>query len=347
MHAIHKLNLITVNGYFGQSLPTHMSLNIELLKNKFEAGGYTVSVTDIQDIQNIEIEKDTFYIIGSHQNPAIKKYIDDVLATCFQGENENRIIPGRINLLAHENKGVQALITKKIGEGYFPAQNYYYDVIDLDKRVVVKKTEGAGSSGVELAKNSGELRTAIKRFSFLDYSLNDVLFIIKDFAKKYLFTKKYSKEFTKYNKKYTRYCLQEFYENLSCDYKVLVFGSTLYVLKRDVRDNSFKASGSGKFSYPEKNDDLLSFCHKLCLALNTPYVSLDVVNLPSGEYKCIEFQCAHFGPYTMLNSEVKYVKTEQGQWESLPNDLVLEDAYAGSIIEYIDSLQTTNNSFSH
>jgi len=345
MHSTNKINLITVDGYFGQSLPTHVSLNVEYLKCKFENRGFSVNIIDIQDIQNYPINNDVFYIVGSHQNPEVKKYIDDVLAILFQGEKEKNLIPGRLNILAHENKGVQALIAKTLGEYYFPAQSYYYDLIALEKKVVVKKTEGAGSSGVELAANTESLEKVVKKFSLLDYRLNDIIFIIKNFSKKYFFKNKYSDGFTKYHKKYTRFCLQEFYENLTCDYKVLVFGNTIYVLKRDVRDDSFKASGSGKFSYPEQDNDLLDFSHELCLALNTPYVSLDVVRLPSGQYKCIEFQCAHFGPYTMLNAPFKYTKNDQGRWESLPNDLTLEDAYAQSIIYYIDSFQFKDYGF--
>ncbi|ELQ6233214.1 hypothetical protein R2312_001808, partial [Cronobacter turicensis] len=194
MDVKQKINLITINNYFGQSLPTHISLQTESLKGKLQAHGYLVDFVDIQEIQKSSIKEKEYYIIGSHQNPTIKKYIDDVLAVCFQGEHEKQLIPSRLNILAHENKGVQALISKRIDARYFPSQYYYYTLTPLEKKMVVKKPDGAGSSGVELASSTHELSKIIERFSILDYSIKDILFNIKNIAKKYIFTKKYSNE---------------------------------------------------------------------------------------------------------------------------------------------------------
>ena len=329
------LKIITVDGYFGQSLPTDISLDISELIKQLQLKKYTVSTVDIQDLQLKEIDNQSYYIVGSHQNPDIKKYIDDTLSVLFIDDSEKKLIPNKYNILAHDNKGIQALLAKKIGEEYFPQQQYFIRPVNILKTSVAKKTDGAGSSGVELVNNNESLKQAIKKFSRYDLNVGYIIFQLKTLLKKFIFKSKYSDSFNTYHKKYTRYCLQEFYPKLPCDYKVLAFGSTLYVLQRDVRSGSFKASGSGKFTYPDAENDLLEFCDILRKKIDTPYVSLDVVKLNNGNFKCIEFQCVHFGPYTQLNAKTKYVKLGEGLWEAQKNDLSLEEVYAQALDEYL------------
>ena len=329
------IKIITVCGYFGQSLPTDSSIDTEKLAKYLELKKHTISTVDIQDLQSEEIDTQAYYIVGSHQNPDIKKYIDDTLNIVFYGKNEKLLIPNKYNILAHENKGVQALLAKKIGAEYFPHQEYFIRPVGISKTVVAKKTDGAGSSGVELVNNNEALIQVLKKFSRYDLNLNYLMFALKSLIKKHFLKNKYSESFNTYHKKYTRYCLQEFYSGLTCDYKVLAFGSTLYVLQRDVRSGSFKASGSGKFTYPNAESELLDFCDTLRKKIETPYVSLDIVKLKDGSFKCIEFQCVHFGPYTQMNAKKKYVKSEHGVWLTEENNLSLEEVYAQALDEYL------------
>lgn len=329
------IKIITVCGYFGQSLPTDVSLDTGKLIQCLQLKKHTVSTIDIQDLQSKGIDSHSYYIVGSHQNPDIKKYIDDTINILFYGDNEKYLIPNKYNVLAHENKGVQALLANKIGKEYFPQQDYFFRPVDISQTIVAKKTDGAGSSGVELVKNNENLKRVLNQFSRYDLTLGYVIFSIKTLLKKYIFKNKYSESFNTYHKKYTRYCLQEFYSGLTCDYKVLAFGSTVYVLQRDVRNGSFKASGSGKFTYPDAENELLEFCDTLRKKIGTPYVSLDVVKLRNGEFKCIEFQCVHFGPYTQLNAKTKYVRLGEGLWQAESNNLSLEEVYAQALNEYL------------
>lgn len=332
-----NINIITVNGYFGQRLPTEISLNTVELEHGLKSYGYKVSFIDIQDLQFNEIETGSVYLFGSHQNKDIKKYIEDCVLTIFDSVDDALLIPSSINILAHDNKGVQALIAQKIGRDEFPEQAYYYRSQHVDKIKVIKSISGAGSSGVDLVDSDIKLNKVLKRFSLYDFNFNNLAFSIKNTLKKIIFKKRYSSDFTEYNKKYSLYCLQRFYSGLDGDYKVLVFGSTIYVLERKVRDGSFKASGSGRFSYPEPETELLDFSYNLKQKIDNPYVSLDVIKLKDGSFKCIEFQCVHFGPYTQLNSKYKYVKDNNGQWSKAENDLTLEAVYAQAINEFIQS----------
>ena len=332
-----KLKIITVNNYFGQGLPTEFSLDLYKLQSYLNSYSHDVDFIDIQYLQYTAVEKDTLYITGSHQNRDIKKYIDDCVSVIFSSDNSELLIPSPKNLLAHDNKGVQALIAQRIGAEFFPKQNYFYRCEKINQPKVIKAPAGAGSSGVELVRTSKQLERCINKFVRYEYNIKDISFLVKNFLKKMIFKSKYSKKFTEYHKKYGLYCLQDFYDGLQNDFKVLVFGDTSYVLERKVRKGSFKASGSGKFSYPEIDVGLLNFSHKLREKLDTPYVSLDVVKLQDGSYKCIEFQCVHFGPYTQLNAKHKYVKTPEGAWVKEVNDLTLEGVYAQAINEFIQN----------
>lgn len=75
---------------------------------------------------------------------------------------------------------------------------------------------------------------------------------------------------------------------------MLVFGEKYYILRRKVRKNDFRASGSGKREFPEYLTDVecqvLDLAYKAFCEIDTPLLSIDIAH--DGE-KChmIEFQC--------------------------------------------------------
>ncbi|EKG2058556.1 hypothetical protein O2N19_004786, partial [Escherichia coli] len=141
------------------------------------------------------------------------------------------------------------------------------------------------------------------------------------------------KEHTIYFQRYNPYVLQDFIPDLNSDYKVLVFGNKYYVLKRNVRDNDFRASGSGKFVFEDVSEKFLSFARKVIEFLHTPYASLDIVERGDG-FGCIEFQCVHFGPYTQLNAEY-YYEFKNGKWIREKNNYTLEQVYAEALVDFL------------
>lgn len=328
-----KIKIITVNGYFGQRLPTSKSIDVSLLVSLMHGYGFESEIVDIQDVQNALVNEEARYIVGSHQNTNIKKYINDVLTIKFEGYKDC-LVPSLRNVLAHENKGIQALIMKEFPE-IFVQQDYFYrdEGINVTAPKVLKRTYGAGSFGVALINNDEDYICKKRKMFLGDTTFNDIKFIISEWAKKTIFRSRLSKEHTLYFKKYNPFVLQEFIPNLTGDYKVLVFGSKYYLLRRQVRDNDFRASGSGKFMFEEANGKLLSFAMRVKEVLNTPYASLDIIERENG-YGCIEFQCLHFGPYTQLNAEY-YYELKGGEWVKYKNEYSLEQVYAESLAEFL------------
>ncbi|EKG5314013.1 hypothetical protein ACX29Z_000455 [Escherichia coli] len=327
-----KINIITVDGYFGQRLPTSKSLELQSLEQHLNLYGVKCEFIDIQDVQNLRLDSDTRCIIGSHQNLGVKKYIDDVISIKFENYRDS-LIPSVRNILAHENKGVQAIIMKECPD-LFVQQNYYYrDDIEINKVKVLKRTYGAGSFGVALATDNKTFLKQKKKMFYSDLKFDDIKFYIFECLKKYIFPSKLSKEHTIYFQRYNPYVLQDFIPDLNSDYKVLVFGNKYYVLKRNVRDNDFRASGSGKFVFEDVSEKFLSFARKVIEFLHTPYASLDIVERGDG-FGCIEFQCVHFGPYTQLNAEY-YYEFKNGKWIREKNNYTLEQVYAEALVDFL------------
>ena len=70
--------IITVDGFFGQAIPTEKSLDTESLKTELRSSGYEVSLMNLEDLANLDEENtegNAIYLIGSHQNPEIKRMI--------------------------------------------------------------------------------------------------------------------------------------------------------------------------------------------------------------------------------------------------------------------------------
>jgi len=124
---------------------------------------------------------------------------------------------------------------------------------------------------------------------------------------------------------------------VSFGYKILAIGARFYVLQRGVRENDFRASGSGKFTWVrEIQSGLLDFCRAVQTAFNIPHLSLDVVE-SKGSFYLIEFQAVYFGSLTLDLSDCYFAQTERG-WVRVEEKSVFEEEYARSMADYINSL---------
>lgn len=325
-----KIILLHHEGYFGQSLPTFKTMDIGLIKTSLEGYGFCVSTLTFQELVSHEVEEKTYYVCGSHQNPNVKAFLDDILDLKF--DKRHNLIPSRQLIKAHENKGYQGELAKLIGLPYVN-QHYYIESINIKERSVAKVLGGAGSGGVKLIENGRELISFLRLNHFKKIGIKRIGYLARAYFQVRL--KKSIENENKWNYYRWRepYVIQDFIPNLLHDFKVLVFGEKVFVLKRGTRENDFRASGSGKFEFIKPTKDLLNFALNFKNALNTPYVSIDVVE-HSGGFECIEYQCAHFGPYTQMNAPCYYVK-DGDSWLEMQNDTTLEELIASSIVDNI------------
>ncbi len=324
-----KIKIIHYNQFFGESLPTYKSMDLDIIKQVLENKKFSVEFISVENLQDEPVDSECFYLCGSHQNALVKQYFDDVLDL---PHIENKLIPGRRLVKAHENKGYQGLLAKDVGVSYV-SQSYFIDEKPLSDKTVVKSLSGAGSAGVYLCSNEKEQLVCLRSSKFLGMTIVSLIAYLK--AKvKFIFGKgDYLPEKMNFHKPRVRYVHQTFIPNLLFDYKILVFMNKCFVLRRGIRDNDFRASGSGKFEFIEPSSALLDFALSTRKKLNTPYVSLDVIE-HDGIYQCIEYQCVHFGPYTQMNAPKYYVNLD-GRWEAKHNDTVLEELIGQSVADFI------------
>ena len=315
--------------YFGQSLPTFKSMDLSLLESRLNSYGFQTSLITFEELQFEDNEENCYYLCGSHQNIDVKAYLDDVLDL---PNLSGKIIPSRRLIKAHENKGFQGLIANSKGAP-FESQEYFVEIKSIEEKKVIKLINGAGSGGVVLCNRGKELNKFIVFSSLMKIGLIRAAYFIR--AKlNCLLRKNFSLEALDYYKPKERYVIQDFVPNLSCDYKVLVFMDKCFVLKRNVRKDDFRASGSGLFEFIEAPTELLDFSFNFRGLIGTPYISMDVIEKGNGEFSCIEFQCVHFGPYTQMESDYYYLKEPSG-WKVLKNDTVLEDLIAYSVKRFL------------
>ena len=166
-------------------------------------------------------------------------------------------------------------------------------VANTDFPKVFKLRGGAGSTNVKLVKNreqairlinkafgrgipkyskTGELKEQITRFAFKRKSLID-------FAKSIIrfFTSTEYARATGNDKGYILF--QEFIKNNKHDIRVVVIGNKAFAIKRLVRENDFRASGSGFIIYDksEFDESYIRIAFDVADRLNTQCVAYDFV----------------------------------------------------------------------
>lgn len=320
-----NIYLITLpNGSFGGPIQSWKKLDLEKIKSELD---FNVIIKDILDIEHLDLKADDILIYTSSKNDNIRTYLKNSL---FYISLNNRIIPSYEMLMAHEDKGFQEVVRKRKDFGNLKG-HYFFDLEDntLPFPKVLKTSHGAGSSGVFLANKDTDL-SAIRNKFFKNSIRTRAISAQRKLKLK-------SSEFRIYQyikKRFNLFVEQEFIPNLKHDFKVLVFGNRYFVLKRAIRKNDFRASGSGNFEFIEPPQEILDYAKEVALVLDNPYLSLDIAQSDSGCH-LIEFQGTNFGPYTLLNAPYRYV-SKNGEWVKERNCKSLESNYAYALNYYIN-----------
>jgi len=335
------MNLIMLTdyrGFFRQQLGRWESLDKNKMLEIFNKNDISVKEYNFEEVINSNIElKNKIIIYTSSQDLEYKKYIDDVL---YYLSKNNILIPRYDIFKAHENKGYQEILKKEFGikslDNYYLGNLAGVDLLDKDKLnfpLILKKNEGAGSSNVYKVSTKNKLIQLIKK---INKPSNYNIFTLKKYLKKYIFKNKYKKEYYKEDIFSGEFILQEFMAGLDDDWKILIFGNKYYFLNRKTRNNDFRASGSGKFSYIDPPKEVLEYANEIFKKLDVPFISLDV-GYNGEECNLIEFQGVHFGPYTLINSPW-YYEYNNGEWTKINEKSNLEQEYANSYVKYINKV---------
>ncbi len=317
--------------------PLKSGMDKSLLKNYFLQHNIEIDYIPLSDIDFVNDDfKDKIVLINSSEEYKgyYKSYIEDVvLSLKLQGAI---LIPKYEFLRSHHNKSFMEILRKTYKEKEINSLvsysiGTYEDFLRIlptieNSKWVIKRTDGAGSSGVVLANDKSDLQNKAKKmmrsFSFIAFLVN--------LKRKFL-----DKNYNKMSHHQKKIIIQEFIPNLKNDWKVLIYGHRYYVLTRYVRKNDFRSSGSGNFTY-EKDipKELLIYSKKIYDIFNVPDLSLDIC-FDGEAYYLIEFQAIYYGTYTLVNSPF-YFKYENNSFELIKEKSVLEEVYAESIVKYLE-----------
>lgn len=251
---------------------------------------------------------------------------------------------------AHHNKVFMELYRTRLSEDYQTIKSLcFYNVEDLKELlknnqmkypVVIKDAEGSASGGVQMASNENELLTRVKQMGRIRY--NDAYYTKRRQICYWLGRmKRHLKKSKLIEMPMARQkmIVQSFIQNLNCDYKVLVFAEKFYLLKRYVRDIDFRASGSGKFEFPERfaetEQKILEYAYQAYVQLETPMLSIDIA-FDGINCHMIEFQCVNFGAYTLQYSSCYYKRDNGGVWDKVEKKSVLEEEMANAVKCFVE-----------
>jgi len=310
------------------------TLNLDTVKSVLSKNGYEVEIKSFQDILNSKVKPKNYIIwYSSSDFISYKNYIEDILLYL---QEDNILIPPFEMFRAHENKGYQEILRRKLDlplleSHYFGTLSELHQIIDnIDFPLVLKHVEGSGSLKVQLIKNSNQLIKRVKKESKVKSFLIN---LSKNYLKRYVFTNRYSYDNSLESVYYKNYVLQKYIPGLVSDWKVLVFYDKYYVLERFPKRNDFRASGSGIFSYREFDFKLLDFCKDIFVKLNNPWAGFDVVKSEE-KYHLLELQGIYLGPATLLNSPYYFIK-QNDRWIKIEERSDLSTEYAESIVKYL------------
>lgn len=317
------------------------SMNVSIIKSLFEGYGYD---TEIEEFSEVDFRSDkyrgAFVLYQSSEDPDLryKDYIEDILLGL---EIKGAIlIPDFHKFRAHHNK-VFMEILRDTSE-FTPIQNIVSDKYgtlsefksSLDKGkhrfpIVIKPSFGSRSSGVGLARFKKEALQLSRRIA-RSYSLINLKRFIEG-----IFNGKGFKPISNYRKKFI---VQNFVSGLSHDYRILVYGSRFYVLRRENRSGDFRASGSGILSFPKQvPKELLDYAEIVLTFFDTPFISLDVA-IHDENFFLLEFQFLSFGQYALEHSPF-FFRKEMSQWIKIEERSNLEEVFTEAVDVYINRIE--------
>lgn len=334
-------------------------LNLEAIKEELVSKGFEVTISEFATLDMSKNYAGYYVLYPSSEEKGLfyKNYISDVVLRLMS--DGAVLLPSFQHFQCHHNKSFAEMYRAGLMDEKLKTPKSLcigrYEELELVKGeltypVVVKTASGSGSVGVKLAKSADELEAVVKKlmrhtyrnqeYTWLrEFGHKPVGFALKKLMKKLKGDKKLAPRDEPYYS--NKIVLQDMIPNLSGDYKVLYFHGKYYCLGRKNRDNDFRASGSGKFAFPETVEEIrnvLELARCAVKEFNEPMISMDIAENDEGCY-LIEFQFLYFGPYTLQYSDWYFTYDEDSKMFIKVNEKSdLEKEYARAVAEYIDAM---------
>ncbi|MDX9929678.1 MAG: hypothetical protein RBS37_07485 [Bacteroidales bacterium] len=340
--------LTDYKGLFGSkhfASPYRSGMDRDSLTTAFRDRGYDIEYLPLADAAALPspewLGRMVLYTGSEDPGYHYKSFIEDVVLHVEQCGA--MVIPSYRHLRANNNKVFMELLRRDLGTATGMSSHVFGSADELEARataftwpVVIKRAAGAMGRGVVMADTEKELVRQARKLS----STGNIRLRIKEYIRT-LRHKGYLPD-SMYRGKLI---VQPFVPGLVNDWKVYVMGSRIFVFYRPVFGNrTFRASGGGydNYRYGTEADvppGLFNFAAAIFAELDVPMASLDIgYDSNGGQFILFEFQSVFFGTAGMLRHySSHYFVREGSEWVTQPNDLTIEEYYAGAVDEYIRS----------
>ena len=273
--------------------------------NYCELKGIDYSLVNCYDNDIIKQLNDCDALLWQHfqTNPKAVLFAKQLLFSLEQ--SGKRVFPDFRTAWHFDDKVGQKYLLESIGAPLVPCFVCYdkKDALEWAKREtypkVFKLRSGAGSSNVRLVKNSSMARRVIRKAFGRGFRNYEPFLYYKEIIRKYYLGKAtprdlvkgvahifYQPRFSKVKGREQGYVyFQDFIPNNQYDIRVVVINGKAFAIKRLVRKNDFRASGSGLILYEKElfDDKTLNLAFKLADKLGGQCVAFDFVydnNIP-------------------------------------------------------------------
>jgi len=337
------LVLTDYRDFFWPSVPdlkNYGSMDVRRVENLLNQFGHNIEVKQFSELDYSKDYSGCYVLYQSNQDAGLhyKSYIEDVIFWLEEGGAKP--LPPYKHLRAHHNKSLMEMMRYRFKRDALKTiKSQIYGTLleakrqDREYPVVFKTAEGSGSVGVALVENPEALRKIVK--SRCGVFCLPTMFGFHRYLKRLL--KSLSRGESDLHYPYRRkFVLQNLVPELAGDFKVLRFGYKYYVLCRENRNGDFRASGSGLFFSPDNMDvnRLLDFASLAFEEIGFPLCALDIA-WDGHQHHLLEFQCVHFGPYTLQASKYWFEKKD-GNFLRVVGTSTLENEFCRTVHEYID-----------
>lgn len=340
--------IVILTGYdkfFGQSRKPWTSIDTDLFVNELKNRGYEIETYEFFHVANNLVKLENaiiFYSFSQRYN--LRFLIKDTIK--HLQKMGNIVIPDYELLYCHENKGYQEFYKKQLGITdpgalYFSSKREINN-IEIDFPKVLKTIQGSNGRGVFLVKSKEDVYKVMGK---LEKKLS-ILERIDLIRRRYLRKQKNYPGYPNYNVKmdYFEYrdyitieepfILQDFVQNLNCDYRVIVLYDRYYAVKRLTREGDFRASGTKRFVFEyEMPEGLLDYAKKMFETFKSPLLSIDI-GYDGKKFYLFEYQAIHFGINAIVRSN-GYYKLIDNNWNFINEKTKYELALAEALDNYL------------